>query len=476
MSNNNKKAKSESGFEMVLWNFGEALGKTLLLIAKEIGLGISYGTMPVVKILITTLGLFIAFKFGWDKYLWSLFGKAHWYPQKTYGFYFWFFVCSPVWTWGMSQVFARRKLENKMNSIFTTAGLKSHVEGTPKPKFDREIAEGIRSMRVSRSSFPLEQFQKAKPYIESGMGVYVDQFKENRESGTIDIIYSKTPMPKLVSYSGNGDKETDFHVGQTRSNAIFGDLTETPHLLVAGQTGSGKSTFVRGLITSLYKNSDSMEFVLVDLKGGLEFQLFENLKRVKVIPSIERAIKEFKDLQMELERRMKLLREKDAKDLEELRQITGEDGLHRKLIVIDEAAEIFLSGHHATSGELGLARKAISQIARQGRAVGVHLVMATQRPDAKAIDPQVKTNLTGIICFQMPNNISSMTVLDSGRATHLSDIPGRAIWKNGGKMTELQTPYLSIEKAKGLLSSYKVKTAPSPKKKAQGLKNFDLEV
>ena len=119
--------------------------------------------------------------------------------------------------------------------------------------------------------------------------------------------------------------------------------------------------------------------------------------------------------------------------------------LGRKLVVIDEAAEIFLGGHHATSGELNLARKAVSQIARQGRAVGVHLVVATQRPDAKAIDPQVKTNLTGIVCFQMPNNISSMTVIDSGRATHLPSVPGRAIWKYGGKVVELQTPRLPIE-------------------------------
>ena len=149
--------------------------------------------------------------------------------------------------------------------------------------------------------------------------------------------------------------------------------------------------------------------------------------------------------------------------------------MSRKLVVVDEAAEIFLGGHHATNSDLSLARKVISQIARQGRAVGVHLVMATQRPDAKAIDSQVKTNLTGIVCFQMPNNVSSITVIDSGRATHLPNMPGRAIWKNGGQLTELQTPHLSIEEAKDILAPLKIQKVQSPPEKPKDIQNFDLE-
>ena len=143
---------------------------------------------------------------------------------------------------------------------------------------------------------------------------------------------------------------------------------------------------------------------------------------------------------------------------------------------MDEAAEIFLGGHHATNSELSVARKSISQIARQGRAVGVHLVMATQRPDAKAIDSQVKTNLTGIVCFQMPNNVSSITVIDSGRATHLPSIPGRAIWKNGGKVVELQTPHLPVEEAKRRLDPLKTPKVQSQSEESKDIQNFDLEV
>ena len=111
-----------------------------------------------------------------------------------------------------------------------------------------------------------------------------------------------------------------------------------------------------------------------------------------------------------------------------------------------------------TSGDIQIARRVLSQIARQGRSVGVHLVIATQRPDAKSLDPQVKANLTGVVCFQMLNDASSITVLGVGRATELPAIPGRAIWKCGAEMVEVQTPYLETEEADRALGNRPVRT------------------
>ena len=198
-----------------------------------------------------------------------------------------------------------------------------------------------------------------------------------------------------------------------------------------------------------------------------------------MIPSVKEAIAKLKTLQKELERRMDTLRDRGLNNFEDLKDHLNDDNLKRHLVVVDEAAEIFLGGHHAAISELTTARKIISQIARQGRSVGVHLVMATQRPDAKAIDPQVKTNLTGIVCFQMPNNVSSITVLDSGRATSLPDIQGRAIWKFGGKLLEVQVSHLKVKAAENMLMPYREKKRDRASEKSlpkKDLTSFDMEV
>jgi S-DNA-T family DNA segregation ATPase FtsK/SpoIIIE len=241
--------------------------------------------------------------------------------------------------------------------------------------------------------------------------------------------------------------------------------------LVAGQTGGGKSTFLRQMITTLYLKNEKIDFILIDLKGGLEFQLFENLERVRVVPSVASAINDLKRVEKMMNDRMGILKENKVKDIDALankkpgtnEQATKPKFLNRLLLVVDEATEMFLAGAHASATEIQKARRIMSQVARQGRAVGVHLVIATQRPDVRALDPQIKANLTGVLCFPMSNDASSMTVLGNGRATDLPVIPGRALWKSGLEMTEVQTPFLTIETAEALLAPLRKPDDSAPK-------------
>ena len=93
----------------------------------------------------------------------------------------------------------------------------------------------------------------------------------------------------------------------------------------------------------------------------------------------------------------------------------------------------------------------------------MHLIVATQKPDSSSFDQTVKSNLPGVLCFQMVNDVSSISVLGTGRATDLPPNPGRGIWKNSLDMVEVQTPFMTLGKAESLLSEFYSEEEQSPK-------------
>jgi len=449
----------------------------LWVLAKNITFGIS---QPVVEVvygirkdtilywpLITWGVIFdVLILSGMDQFIFKWL-KIYWlYPKNpiAYTFYSFFGATLGFWIWGAIQ--ARRKVNmiERLTQVFVESGLKSPMGKLPSFISDRPVDELVRKLKVTNAFMPKVKFEEAKERLESSLQVYIDEITENRAGGTVDILYSHFEIAKMVeadNISSIGPEK--FFVGQTRAKPIYSSLAETPHLLIGGQTGGGKSTFLRQLVTTFYANNQNYNFSLIDMKGGLEFQLFEGIQRIKVISTFEDAKELFEGLDKILTERMKILKFNNAKDIDAFSVIPKaqlkrpEDAsdesmdIQRHIIVIDEAAELFLSSSKSNIGDVQeLTRRAI-RIAAQGRAVGLHLIVATQKPDSKAVNSQIKANLTGIISFPMATLGASFSILGNGRAKELPAIPGRAIWKSGLDQFEVQTPFLNPQETKKLL-------------------------
>lgn len=372
----------------------------------------------------------------------------------------------------------------RLTKTFATARLKNGLGKYPGFISDTPVDEYTRCLKVTAASLPLKGFQESKPYLEMGLQVYVDEIRENRRSGTIEIIYShfgRFPYFELGSLSGQ--RPDHLIIGQDRAHLLEIDIKKIPHILIAGSTGGGKSTFLKHAITSFYVNNPTYQFSLIDLKQGVEFQLFENLKRVRQTESAEQAITELERIHQDLEGRYKILKANSCKDLEDFGVIAKEQivypggtskttNMGRRIVVVDEAAELLMAGALADTKQVQKAKRLCGKIAAQGRACGIHLLIGTQRPDRFAVDPHIKANLPGRLCYRMSNNASSMTVLDSGRAASLPEISGRAIWKAGGKMSEVQAPNFLKDKAEELLKAHRIQRGTKKEKEPSADKNL----
>ncbi len=377
--------------------------------------------------------------------------------------------------WAIKQIKIKQELAKRLTNAFLSSKIKNYMGKVPNFISDYPVDEHTRKITLTSESIPIETFKMQKKHLEAALMIYIDEFKQDIEKGITSIQYSHIPMPEIFDYNlSNVKSKCTYVAGCTRSKIVSQSFKSSPHLLIGGQTGGGKSTLLRQIITSLYLNDDNARFQLVDLKEGLEFQTFKNIKRINVVENFGDMLLQLGNLDTELKQRMAKIKEANCKDIDayiKKKTTEKENQLHgransffgRKYIFIDEAAEIFLGGGGVKLENIQKVRKVISRIARLGRACGMHLIIATQRPDVKALDPQVKANLTSIIAFQMPNLASSMTILGNGKAAQIPIVPGRAILRSGNKLVDIQTPFLSIEEAEKLLEPHKEDDSDSKK-------------
>lgn len=230
--------------------------------------------------------------------------------------------------------------------------------------------------------------------------------------------------------------------GKTRKGYIVYDMTEHPHLLVAGETGSGKSVQLRSILTTLITCiGDKVELYLGDLKRS-EFHLFKNIAETVDYDDVRLQATVTK-IHQEMKKRGKLLEKYQVAHVMDL-----PDKVRPKYIIlgIDEVAMLKKKKELMSD---------IEDISAIGRALGVFLILSMQRPDADVLDGKLKNNLTVRMGFRHRDAINSRITLDSDDAAHINkNDKGRNILAID-QMYQVQAPYLDLEKAKEILAPYK---------------------
>lgn len=307
------------------------------------------------------------------------------------------------------------------------------------------------------------------------------------------------PMRTVIASSKfqNSDMILPVILGKTISNEIFiADLTKMPHLLMAGATGQGKSVGINALLISLLykKHPAEVKFVLVDPKK-VELTLYRTIERhflaklpgdgEAIITDTKLVTNTLNSLCVEMDKRYDLLKAAGVRNIVEYnerflkRKLLPTEGHHFMpyiVVVIDELADLMMTAGKEV--EFPIAR-----LAQLARAIGIHLIVATQRPSVNVITGTIKANFPGRIAFRVTSKIDSRTILDGNGADQLIG-KGDMLYSNGNDLIRLQCPFVDtpeveeitayIGNQRGYGSAFILPEAQDPNGES-GHEEFDLE-
>jgi S-DNA-T family DNA segregation ATPase FtsK/SpoIIIE len=253
----------------------------------------------------------------------------------------------------------------------------------------------------------------------------------------------------------NSDFELPIGLGKTISNEVFvADLSKMPHLLMAGSTGQGKSVGLNAILVSLLykKHPAQVKFVLVDPKK-VELTLFKTIERhflaklpgeeEAIITDTKKVINTLNSLCIEMDQRYELLKDAQVRNIKEYnakfiaRKLNPQNGhkfLPYIILVVDEFADLIM-----TAGKE--IETPIARLAQLARAIGIHLIIATQRPSVNIITGTIKANFPARIAFRVTSKIDSRTILDTGGADQLIG-RGDMLLSTGADLIRLQCAFV----------------------------------
>ncbi|OHA53246.1 MAG: hypothetical protein A2Z62_01110 [Candidatus Terrybacteria bacterium RIFCSPLOWO2_02_42_20] len=252
--------------------------------------------------------------------------------------------------------------------------------------------------------------------------------------------YAKSDLPLLVSLGRD-----------VAGKALFANVAKMPHLLVAGATGSGKSIYIHSFITSLlYRNPpEALRFIMIDPKR-VELTVYNNIPHMLTPTIIEtkKAIITLKWLAKEMERRYEVLLSAGVRDILSYHKEKKESNppMPFLIVIIDELADLMSTYPREVEAS-------VVRLAQMSRAVGIHLILSTQRPSVEVITGLIKANITSRIALQVASQIDSRTIIDMAGAEKLLG-HGDMLYLAGdtGKPRRIQGPYISEQEVKKVVN------------------------
>ncbi|MGE7216565.1 FtsK/SpoIIIE domain-containing protein [Priestia koreensis] len=243
-------------------------------------------------------------------------------------------------------------------------------------------------------------------------------------------------------------------LGLDRDGWVFHNFDHTPHMTVAGMTRFGKTVMIKSAMTYLIEHHpEHVQFLILDMKGGLEFSRYNSLKQVGAVAS---NIKEAYTLLKGVENLMisEMERFKDLK----ISNIVDTDIKERLFLIVDEGAQLapdkFMSKNEKDM--MLESQYILSEIARIGGALGIRLIFCTQYPTADTLPRQIKQNSDLKVSFRLPADYASKVAIDEHGAERLpSDVKGRALIKTH-ELREVQTPLIKDEEMEKRLGVYRI--------------------
>ena len=346
------------------------------------------------------------------------------------------------------------RLQGALNSFGINAAIVGVTHGPTVTRYDIELEQGVKLARVTNLAGDLALALgvinvRIAPIPDkiSTVGIEVP----NKIVSTVflrDIIAS----PRFQS----AKSKLSFALGKDiGGECIVGNIAKLPHMLIAGTTGSGKSVCMNSLILSLlYKaRPDEVRLIMIDPKM-VELGIYNGIPHlyVPVVTDPKKAAGALQWSVVEMLKRYRLFSEVGVRDLESYNkhaQVAGEETMPQVVIVIDELADLML----VASKEV---EESICRVAQMGRAAGMHLVIATQRPSADVITGLMKANIPSRIAFAVSSAMESRIILDQGGAEKLVGMGDMLFSPVGsGKPTRIQGAFVSDEEREEVIQFIK---------------------